>query len=305
MTDNDTYTAHVIPQSVARGTAFVTCTLDDGRNFTCTLQNDVEWQAGGEYTYEISLIAAGAGYIYDDATHTYTVHNADGLLAWDKAVRYDRSLNCTLAADITMPAVADGESNWTPVGDGSIIGYEYTGTFDGGGHTITGLTIDLSRQNYVGLFSAVGQTGTVKNLTLAGAKITGFNRVGGVAGGNTGTVENCRFISGIVSGSTDVGGVAGANYDTVTGCYATGTLSGYSQVGGVVGGNYTGTVTACYWSSNLDAGIGDGSGDVTQVDGTTVTWVDAVGEMNSVLNSLTTWYYELVGDNLPVLMQRQ
>lgn len=279
MTDNDTYTAHVIPQSVARGTAFVTCTLDDGRNFTCTLQNDVEWQAGGEYTYEISLIAAGAGYIYDDATHTYTVHNADGLLAWSEAARNDLSLNCTLAADITLPEVTGADpSNWTPVGDGSIIGYEYTGTFDGGGHTITGLTIDLSRQNYVGLFSAVGQTGTVKNLTLAGAKITGFNRVGGVAGGNTGTVENCRFISGTVSGSTDVGGVAGQNSDIVT---------------------------ACYWSNNLDAGIGDGSGDVTQVDGTTVTWVDAVGEMNSVLNSLTTWYYELVGDNLPVLMQRQ
>lgn len=256
MTDNDTYTAHVIPQSVARGTAFVTCTLDDGRNFTCTLQNDVEWQAGGEYTYEISLIAAGAGYIYDDATHTYTVYNTNGLLAWSEAARNDLSLNCTLAADITLPEVTGADpSNWTPVGyydyDSDVF-IGYTGTFDGGGHTITGLTIDLPSQEYVGLFGVVGEEGTVKNLTLAGAKING-------------------------------------NW----------------YVGGVAGFNFSGTLTACYWSNNLDAGIGDGSGDVTQVDGTTVTWVDAVGEMNSVLNSLTTWYYELVGDNLPVLMQRQ
>ncbi len=255
MTDNDTYTAHVIPQSVARGTAFVTCTLDDGRNFTCTLQNDVEWQAGGEYTYEISLIAAGAGYIYDDATHTYTVYNTNGLLAWSEAARNDLSLNCTLAADITLPEVTGADpSNWTPVGyydyDSDVF-IGYTGTFDGGGHAIMGLTVDLPSQEYVGLFGVVGEEGTVKNLTLAGAKI---------------------------NGNWYVGGVAGQNSDIVT---------------------------ACYWSNNLDAGIGDGSGDVTQVDGTTVTWVDAVGEMNSVLNSLTTWYYELVGDNLPVLMQRQ
>lgn len=283
MTDNDTYTAHVIPQSVARGTAFVTCTLDDGRNFTCTLQNDVEWQAGGEYTYEISLIAAGAGYIYDDATHTYTVHNADGLLAWSEAARNDLSLNCTLAADITLPEVTGADpSNWTPVGyydyDSDVF-IGYTGTFDGGGHAIMGLTVDLPSQEYVGLFGVVGEEGTVKNLTLAGAKINGNWYIGGVTGFNfSGTLTACYATCDVKGTGTSVGGVAGQNSDIVT---------------------------ACYWSNNLDAGIGDGSGDITQVDGTTVTCVDAVGEMNSVLNSLTTWYYELVGDNLPVLMQRQ
>ena len=364
---DDTHEALVLPQSVTAGEPFIVVDLNGG-TFNFRPEKEIELAAGNRYSYTIRVNATGltlvgctigdwsyggsedgtaeedTGYTYDAATHTYTVHNADGLLAWNEAARNDLTLNCTLTADITLPAVADEKSNWTPVGyydSGVSVGY--TGTFDGGGHTITGLTVDLPGQSYVGLFSVVGNEGTVPHLTLAGAKINGNWYVGGVAGynygtltgcsasgnvkgtgncvggvagdNNSGTIENCHFTSGTVTGTDGyVGGVAGYTYDgtvenchftsgtvsgndgvggvvgynssgTVTACYATGDVTGTSSVGGVVGENYAGIVTACYWRNNLGTGIGYGSGDVTQVDGTAVTWENAQTGMNEAIDA--------------------
>ena len=324
----DTYTALVAPQSVATGTAFITCKFTNGKVFVYKMKNDAEWKAGEEYTYTVSLAAAkDPGYTVSEDGKTYTVYNANGLLAWNEAVQKDMTLNCTLTADITLPAVADGESNWTPMGTDYDPYNPYTGTFDGDGHTITGLTINLPNQWCVGLIGCLG--GKVQNLTLAGAKINGSYYVGGVVGVNFGSMIGCT-VSGTVKGNSfNVGGVVGFNSGTVTGCYATGDVSGHSDVGGVAGRNYNGTVTGCYhaagevsgnmnvggvtgyssvsmtgcyWSNNLERGIGNGSTEgATKVDGTTVTWQNAVDAMNTALQSAgSEWRYELTGE-LPTL----
>ena len=327
----DTYTALVAPQTVAAGTAFITCAFNNGKVFVYKMQKAAEWKAGEEYTYTVSLAAAkDPGYTVSEDGKTYTVYNANGLLAWNEAVQKDMTLNCTLTADITLPAVADGESNWTPMGTDYDPYNPYTGTFDGDGHTITGLTINLPNQWCVGLIGCLG--GKVQNLTLAGAKINGSYYVGGVVGVNFGSMIGCT-VSGTVKGNSfNVGGVVGFNSGTVTGCYATGDVSGHSDVGGVAGRNYNGTVTGCYhaagevsgnmnvggvtgyssvsmtgcyWSNNLERGIGNGSTEgATKVDGTTVTWQNAVDAMNAALqNAGSEWRYELTGA-LPTLKKQ-
>ena len=312
----DTYTALVAPQTVAAGTAFITCKFTNGKVFVYKMKNDTDWQAGKEYTYTVSLATAeDPGYTVSEDGRTYTVTTADGLLAWNEAVQKDMTLNCTLADNIDLTGI-----DWTPIGD---YDNRYTGTFDGGNHTITGLTIN-QYGNYVGMIDFLDSGGTVQNLTLENVNITGgdivgsvvgdnygtvtactasgnvsgTSRIGGVVGRNTsGTVTACYHASGNVSGTSYIGGVVGRNTSgTVTACYhASGNVSGTSNVGGVVGYNISGTLTACYWSGLPD----NDNGGATKVDGTTVTWQNAVDAMNTALNG-SGWQYELTGE-LPTL----
>ncbi len=152
--------------------------------------------------------------------------------------------------------------------------------------------------------------GTVQNLTLENVNITGNlhiiygggDIVGSVVGNNHGTVTACTA-SGNVSGTFCIGGVVGWNNGTVTACYhASGNVSGTSNVGGVMGDNISGTLTACYWSDYAGNGIGSGGGETTLVDGTTVTWQNAVDAMNTALNG-SGWQYELTGA-LPTLKKQ-
>ena len=277
-----TYSALVAPQEVAAGTAFIACTFDSGKTFAYRMQNTAEWLEGKEYTYTVSLAAADPGYTYDDATHTYIVYNADGLQAWGEAAREDLTLNCTLIADITLPEVAEKESNWTPVGNDDNY---YIGTFEGGDHTITGLTIYLPNQDYVGLFGMIGQygtvgKGTVQHLTLAGVEITGNYSVGGVVGYNyKGTLTDCS-VSGNVSGVYNVGGVAGYNSGTLTDCSATGYVTGTGDyVGGVVGCSWKSTLTACTFSGDV-TGTSNYVGGVAGYSYGTVTGCYATGDVS-------------------------
>ena len=290
----DTYTALVAPQSVATGTAFITCAFTNGKVFVYKMQKAAEWKAGEEYTYTVSLAAAeDPGYTVSEDGNTYEVYNADGLLAWNKAVQGNLSLNCTLTDDINLTG-----KEWTPIGD---YDNRYTGTFDGGNHTITGLTIN-QYGNYVGMIDFLDSGGTVQNLTLENVNITGGDIVGSVVGDNYGTVTACYHASGNVSGTSNVGGVVGRNTSgTVTACYhASGNVSGTSNVGGVVGYNKSGTLTACYWSGLPD----NDNGGATKVDGTNVTWQTAVDAMNTALQSAgSEWRYELTGA-LPTLKKQ-
>ena len=243
----DTYTALVAPQSVATGTAFITCKFTNGKVFVYKMQSDAEWKAGEEYTYTVSLAAAkDPGYTVSEDGKTYTVYNANGLLAWNEAVQKDMTLNCTLTADITLT----GE--WTPIGTES---QPYTGTFDGGGkYTITGLKIDQSGTDYVGLIGRLGSGGKVQDVTLTEVNVTGGTYVGGIAGQNDGTVENCS-VNGTVTGRgfNDTGGIVGTNYGTISGCSAEGTVTGSVNVGGIAGGSYLGvTIVGCYSSAAVE-----------------------------------------------------
>ena len=246
---SNTYIALVAPQSVAAGTTFITCTFTNGKTLVYKMKNAADWQAGGEYTYTVSLAAAkDLGYTIE-SNGSYTVTSADGLMNIAKLVNGGKTdINITLTADIDLTG-----KNWTPIG--TSFSNKYTGTFDGGGHTIKGLTVTTNDQ-FVGLFGSIGYAGTVKNVMMEDVQITsnpssGF--AGGVAGYSDGTIENCS-VSGSVSGTVYVGGVVGAQWEgSITGCSSSATVKGMVYVGGVVGqpnGN-TITLTACYATGNV------------------------------------------------------
>ena len=285
----DTYTALVAPQSVATGTAFITCAFTNGKVFVYKMQSDTHWQAGEEYTYTVSLAAAeDPGYTIE-GDGSYTVTTADGLKNVAKLVNEEgkTDINITLDTDLTLT----GE--WTPIGTES---QPYTGTFNGKDKTITGLTVNQEGTNYVGLIGYLGSGGKVQNVVLEGVQITSDNSsgyAGGVAGDSWGTIENCS-VSGSVSGTTFAGGVVGSQWGgsitgcnssatvkgvifaggiagetnsgaSLTGCYATGDVTvendgtNNSHAGGVVGYNGGGTLTACYATGSV---TGSGSGTI-------------------------------------------
>ena len=388
----NTYEALTAPQTVAAGNPFVRVDLGGG-TFYFRPQNDVVLEAGNRYTYIVKVNATGLtlegctigswtdgggesgaaedlGYsIQNDGS--YTVYNANGLMNVAELVNGGKTdINITLDKNIDLTG-----KDWTPIG--TDYDNSYTGTFDGGGHTITGLTI-TTNDEYVGLFGYLGnfgKFGTVKNVVMDGIQITCNHRLGyagGVAGYSRGTIENCS-VSGSVSGTVSVGGVVGAQRDgsitgcsssatvkgtlnvggvagqtifgaTLTACYATGNViieiaptqnisggglvgfndgisllscyatgnvtstgssTGYVHIGGFLGDNYI-TVTACYWKNNHEQGIGYNreSTKVTKVDGTSVTWQNAVDAMNTALqNKGSEWRYELKGA-LPTLRKQ-
>ena len=245
---SNTYTAIVAPQSVAAGTAFITSTFTNGKTFVYKMKNATDWQAGGEYTYTVSL-AAAKGYIIED-DGSYTVTSADGLMNIAELVNGGKSnINITLDTDIDLTG-----KDWTPIG--TDYDNSYKGTFDGGGHTITGLTF-TTNDEYAGLFGHLNSAGTVKNVVMEGIQITSNQiyggSIGGVVGFSWGTIENCT-VSGSVSGTVYVGGVVGAQWGgSITGCSSSATVKGMVYVGGVVGqtnGN-TITLTACYATGNV------------------------------------------------------
>ena len=243
---SNTYTAIVAPQSVAAGTTFITCTFTNGKTFVYKMKNATDWQAGGEYTYTVSLAAAkDLGYTIE-SNGSYTVTSADGLMNIAKLVNGGKTdINITLDTDIDLTG-----KNWTPIG--TSFDNSYTGTFDGGGHTITGLTI-TTKDQFVGLFGYLNRAGTVKNVVMEGIQITSnhmFGNTGGVAGFSWGTIENCS-VSGSVSGTKCVGGVVGAQKaGSITGCSSSATVKGTVDVGGVAGEKW-GSMTACYATGNV------------------------------------------------------
>jgi len=241
----DTYTALVAPQSVATGTAFITCKFTNGKVFVYKMKNDTDWQAGKEYTYTVSLAAAeDPGYTIE-GDGSYTVTTDDGLRNVAKLVNEEgkTDINITLDTDLTLT----GE--WTPIGTES---QPYTGTFDGNNYTITGLTVNQTR-NYVGLIGCIGSDGTVKNVKLENVNITGDGFfVGGVAGTNYGTIENCSVDGTLTNYVQYLGGVVGDNLGSIIGCSSSGTITGTGpNVGGIGGQSVGGTIMACYSVANI------------------------------------------------------
>ena len=245
---SNTYTALVAPQSVAAGTTFITSTFTNGKTFVYKMKNATDWQAGGEYTYTVSLAAAkDLGYTIE-SNGSYTVTSADGLMNVAELVNGGKTdINITLDKNIDLTGKA-----WTPIG--TSFDNSYKGTFDGGGHTITGLTV-TTNDKYAGLFGYIGNAGTVKNVVMEGVLITsnnGSSQAGGVAGFSRGTIENCS-VSGSVSGTICAGGVVGIQWEaSITGCSSSATVKGMVQVGGVAGETNSGaTMAACYATGNV------------------------------------------------------
>ena len=298
---SNTYTAIVAPQSVAAGTTFITCTFTNGKTFVYKMKNATDWQAGGEYTYTVSLAAAkDLGYTIE-SNGSYTVTSADGLMNIAELVNGGKSdINITLDTDIDLTG-----KDWTPIG--TDYDNSYKGTFDGGGHTITGLTF-TTNDKYAGLFGWLNKAGTVKNVVMEGVQITN-NRswsafAGGVAGYSWGTIENCS-VSGSVSGTVYVGGVVGAQIDgSITGCSSSATVKGTVDVGGVAGQtNSSATLTACYATGNVIIEIDPvkniaGGGLVGFNGGNGVLACYATGNVTSTGSSTGNVHiFGLLGDN--------
>lgn len=264
---------------------------------------------------------AGSG----TAADPYQIRTADELYWF--AQYGGSSAHAKLMNDITINENVldvDGDLNgtglreWTPINN-------YTGTFDGGGHSISGLYINIENgisdtYVYVGLFGYIGRGGKVQDLNIKDSDITGSATVndagvsvGSVCGENHGTIENCSN-SGTVTGSGNVGGFCGYNNaGTIENCYNTGPVSGsvtgkdaIANVGGVCGRNNGGTITNCYWlNTSCDSGIGGGNGTSEKVESKSADQFTS-GEVTWLLNAPQTagpWRQTLVenGDKFPNL----
>ena len=267
----NTYEALTAPQTVVAGKPFVRVELGGG-TFYFRPQNNVVLEAGSRYKYTVRVNTTGLtlegctigswadgggesgaaedlGYIYDSNTKTYTVYNANGLMNIAELVNGGKSdINITLDTDIDLTG-----KDWTPIG--TDYDNSYKGTFDGGGHTITGLTF-TTNDEFAGLFGWLNRAGSVKNVVMEGVQITSNQiyggSIGGVVGYGWGTIENCS-VSGSVSGTVYVGGVVGAQIGgSITGCSSSATVKGTVDVGGVAGQtNSSATLTACYATGNV------------------------------------------------------
>ncbi len=279
--------ADVSDWTVVKGTEQNTLTVTPGTQPYALLDVSLLLTDGSKLT--ASRLLEGPGYT-DDGQGNYTVTSAEDLKNIAKLVneQWNLGINITLTSDIDLSGI-----DWTPIGID--YNHRYTGTFDGGGHTITGLTVTGSYK-YAGLFGDIDENGTVKNVVLEDVQITSDNSsgyAGGVAGDSWGTIENCS-VSGSVSGTTFAGGVVGSQWGgsitgcnssatvkgvifaggiagetnsgaSLTGCYATGGVTvendgtNNSHAGGVVGYNGGGTLTACYATGSV---TGSGSGTI-------------------------------------------
>ena len=214
----------------------------------------------------------------DDGQGNYTVTSAEGLKNIAKLVNeeWNLSIDITLTSDIDLSGI-----DWTPIGID--YNHQYTGTFDGGNYTITGLTVTGSDQ-YAGLFGRIGSGGKVQNVKLEGVQITNDNSsgyAGGVAGWSYGTLENCS-VSGSVSSNFTAGGVVGATMGgSITGCNTSATVKGVIYAGGIAGSTNNGaTLTACY-----------ATGDVTlESNGSDIYYAGGVVGSNGSSSTLKACY---------------
>lgn len=311
----NTYEALTAPQTVAAGKPFVKVKLGGG-TFYFRPQNNVVLEAGNCYKYTVKVNATGLtlegctigdwadgggesgaaedlGYIYDSNTNTYTVYNADGLLAWNKAIQEDESINCTLTADIDLTG-----KKWTRLDTWP----GYSGVFNGQGHSITGLNFSAAR---FGLFYFLNVSGVIKNLQLIDVNLYGSNgSAAGIVEQNEGQIIACS-VTGKISAYGGTCGIAESNYGDIIACWFDGTLK-ESNNGAIVRYNYN-TITSCYWGGNAGQGVLRNEGGTvvaTKVDGATVKWQTAVDGMNHALTD-NDYQWALGTNGLPVLQKKQ
>ena len=317
------YEALTAPQTVAAGEPFIQVELGGG-TFYFRPQNDVVLEAGNRYKYTVKVNATGLtldgctiggwepgqgesgaaedlGYsIQNDGS--YTVYNANGLLAWNEAARKDLSINCTLTADIDMTGKA-----WTPIGDGAISESGYQGIFDGQGHRIKGLTIttDSPSGENAALFDGIGGNGEVKNLQLVDVNydVKQGGVSSGIAAGNFGTITACSVTGTITSARGNSSGIATGSDGTITACWFNGTITG-PNCGNIASINI-GTITACYYGQNGESGVrfNYGTADTEQIF-SGASWQPAVDGMNPALTG-NDYQWALGTDGLPVLLKKQ
>lgn len=291
----------------------INVTLENGKVYTYTHPSGIDLQPGRYTTVNLVLgrdniklddagisvsdwengtsidgAEANEAYSYDINTKTITIYSGEGLkVAADVVNSGDTDINIILDNDIDLSDI-----DWTPIGTES---RPYTGTFDGGTYTITGLTVNQTREN-VGLIGCIGSNGTVKNVKLENVNITGDGYfVGGVAGTNYGTIENCSVDGTLTNNRHYLGGVVGNNYGSIIGCSSSGTITGTSpNVGGIGGQSVGGTIMACYSVANIK-GRSSSGGVLGQTNRETVVIAcyhakgNVTGEQSRMIGGVIGW----------------
>lgn len=220
--------------------------------------------SGGNALLRVTLIRTDGSELTASRvvySQKYIAYTVEGLLAWAEAAQKDLSTSCTLIADIDLTG-----TEWTPVGKD--YNTPYTGTFNGAGHTLTGLTVNQSRTDFVGLFGAIGEGGTIKNLKLTEVAIKGNAVVGAVAGISLGTIENCSA-AGEITGGNNVGGITGTNDGIITNCSAVSSVTGSGSIGGITGYQFNGTTIDCSAAGSVTGSMDVGGIVGYQIYGTT------------------------------------
>lgn len=289
--------------------------------FDFSVDVDNNW-GGNDKTDEI-----GDGYYIKDGV--YYVFNASGLYAWAKAVEIDPFVSCTMVDDISMPPAGGSESNWTPLCWDENNGF--SGVFDGGEYTITGLKLNDPDNDGIGsLFVFIGADGKVQNLRLKGLDVNAQSS-SSIAMVNNGTIVNCT-VSGNITSSAQCGGIVLQNSGNIIACSFNGYVGCEQLSGGIVamhsGGGMTAcyfngtvsnpsasgivdiiipysdnpTVTSCFWGGNAETGCRldesenavSNAEQMKKVNGTDITWTNAMETMNEALgNDLegSKWMY--------------
>lgn len=192
-------------------------------------------------------------------------------------VKKDLSANAILTDDIIVnTGVLDPNKDlvsgndfieWIPIGKSSSDDDAYTGTFDGNGHTISGLYFNKSNSWYVGLFGCIGAEGKISNVGVSDSYFQSSNcpYIGGVCGSNSGELQNCSNSSTVIGKENEyrIGGVCGYNSGTVKDCKNTGSVRGKETIGGVCGHSY-GTIKSCYNTASVSgqSSVGGVSGSL-------------------------------------------
>ena len=253
---------------------------------------DMELVTEGEKTIYQIYTAEGLKEFADmvNGTEAYATARSNGKTK-------DPAANARLMADIDLSSVCGasvgGEpgTSWAPMGSNG--NDNYTGTFDGQGHTVRGLYISSASYQDAGLFGAIGTNGKVEHLRVEATEVKNTSSsaaTGVLAGYNSGTITDCHA-TGNVSGSGNyIGGLVGDNSrGTITDCHATGNVSGSgSYIGGLVGNNISSTITACYATGSVS-----GSGNSSNIGGlvgdnfnsSTITACYATGSVSSSGNN--------------------
>lgn len=190
---------------------------------------------------------------------------------------------------------ANGDEGWQPVGNWDD---SFSGSFDGQGYEIRDLFIDRPEDNHVGLFGVVGGAGTIRDLSVKDASVSGQENIGALAGWNGGAISNCHS-TGTVSGGLIAGGLVGRNQEgSMSGCSSGADVGPGMWAGGLVGYNYRGTVSNSYSAGSVSGQLRVGG-------------LVGYNDKGNVLNCHSLGYVEgynqvggLVGDNWGGIVSR-
>jgi filamentous hemagglutinin family protein len=223
-----------------------------GNTASVNMQSPINLKAGDNFSMKLGNdpVAATQYKVITDLGLAGSITGTD-LQGINGNIAGNYVLGSNIDATATSTWNANGASfdGFAPIGDGYTT--SFSGSFNGLGHTITGLTINRTGASYIGLFGATADSAVLSNIGLVGGTVTGTNFVGSLVGRNRGSISN-SYTTSNVAGNDYIGALAGGSYGSVNKTYATASVTGNSMVGGLLGFNF-GSVSNSYASGKVIA----------------------------------------------------